>query len=55
MYAKAHPFGYRKVKTLKVDRKDHTNESVKYVQTVRMPNGQTRAIKHYVIRVGSLI
>lgn len=55
MYAKAHPFGYKPIKTKVGDRKDHTNESVKYVQTVRMPNGQTRAIKHYVIRVGSLI
>lgn len=55
MYAKAHPFGYIPVKSKISQKEKHFRESVSYIQTVRMPNGQTRAIKHYVTRSGSLI
>lgn len=51
MYAKAHPIGYIPIKNKKSIAHDsgaHRNESLDYVQTVRMSNGQTRTIKHYV-------
>lgn len=51
MYAKAHPFNYVPVKNKKNimhDSRAHHGESLAYTQTVRMSNGQTRVIKHYV-------
>ena len=41
-----HPIGYIAPKSK--NQKDHYGEAKKYVQTVRMSNGQTRAIQHYV-------
>lgn len=41
-----HPIGYIAPKSK--TQKDHYGETKKYVQTVRMKNGQTRAIQHYV-------
>ena len=55
MYAKTHPQGYVKIKKLKADRYDHKAESLDRAQVVRFSNGQTRTIKHYKIRSGSLI
>lgn len=42
---KIHPIGFIAIKAK--ERKDHFGETKKYVQVVRMPNGQTRAIQHY--------
>lgn len=44
---KVHPINYVPKKSkLPID---HKHETLDYVQTVHMANGQTRAIKHYVI------
>lgn len=51
MYAKAHPFNYIPVKNKKSIRHDSMmfrGESLDHIQVVRMKNGQTRTIKHYV-------
>lgn len=47
MYAKAHPIGYVPIKNKLRDLHKHFGESLLYVQTIRMANGQTRTIKHY--------
>ena len=44
---KIHPIGYKKVQTPHA--KDHTGETLDYVQTIKMANGQIRTIKHYKI------
>lgn len=42
---KVHPMGYIAFKSK--NRKDHKGETKKYVQTIRMKNGQVRTIQHY--------
>lgn len=42
---KVHPIGFIAIKAK--NRADHTGETKKYIQTVRMKNGQTRTIQHY--------
>lgn len=44
---KIHPIGFIDIK--KKNRNDHYGETKKYVQTVLMKNGQTRAIQHYEV------
>lgn len=39
-----HPMGYIAPKS---NQKDHYGETKKYVQTIRMKNGQIRTIQHY--------
>ena len=48
--AKVHPMGYIPVKN-KTSRKQHFGESLDYVQTIKMANGQIRSIKHYKSRL----
>lgn len=43
---KVHPIGYIAVNAK--NRADHTGETKKYLQTIRMKNGQIRTIQHYV-------
>lgn len=50
MSAKIHPMGYIPVKN-KVGRKQRFGESLDYVQTIKMANGQVRSIKHYKSRL----
>lgn len=45
-YIKAHTIGYIPVEK-KRDRKDHFGEQKKYVQVIKMKNGQVRSIQHY--------
>ena len=42
-----HPVGFVAIKA-KDRNQNHTGETKKYVQTIRMKNGQIRAIQHYV-------
>lgn len=42
---KVHPIGFIAIKAK--NRADHTGETKKYVQTIRMKNGQVRTIQHY--------
>lgn len=42
---KIHPIGFIAIKAK--GRNDHKGETKKYVQTIRMKNGQTRTIQHY--------
>jgi hypothetical protein len=42
---KVHPIGFIAIKAK--NRADHTGETKKYVQTIRMKNGQIRTIQHY--------
>lgn len=44
-FAKAHPFGYIPIKK----KEDRSTKSLqkKYLQVVRMKNGQVRTIQHY--------
>lgn len=42
---KVHPIGYIAINAK--NRVDHHGETKKYVQTIRMKNGQTRTIQHY--------
>lgn len=43
---KVHPIGFIAIKAK--NRADHTGETKKYLQTIRMKNGQIRTIQHYV-------
>lgn len=47
MRVKVHPIGYVPIKNKLRDLHKHFGESLLYVQTIRMANGQTRTIKHY--------
>lgn len=42
---KIHPIGFIAIKAK--NRNDHKGETKKYVQIVRMKNGQIRTIQHY--------
>ena len=44
---KAHPFGYIGIKKAKAERNPHFGEQKKYVQVIKMKNGQIRTIQHY--------
>ena len=44
---KVHPIGYKKRSAVSIA--DHYGQTIDHVQTVNMPNGQIRVIKHYKV------